>query len=69
MSVQRSRKILKIGVGIFMIIFGISYYFTGEGIRNEVPINHLAFSTVWIIVGILIILGTGKIKELIIKSK
>jgi len=68
MSVQkRSRKNLKIGVGIFMIIFGISYYFTAEGIANEVPINHLVLSIVWITVGILIILGTGKIKELINK--
>lgn len=69
---KRSRKNLKIGIGIFILIVGISYIplnTTDYVYEITVLQEHIVTSLAWIIVGILIILGTGKIKQLMGKKK
>jgi len=64
---KRNRKDLKLTVGTFILIFGLSYI-PLLPISNEITIIHLVASVSLVIVGILIILGTGKIKKLIKKE-
>lgn len=66
---QRSRKNLKIGVGIFIIVVGVLDISTEE-LPYDQFMNQQVVILAYIAVGILIILGTGKIKELLrIKEK
>ena len=61
---QRSRKKIKIGIGILILLLGIGAIpMRPEGIggTTEAMITAIAYMTV----GILIMLGTGKIKKII----
>ena len=60
---ERSRKNLKIGVGIFIVILGILNT-PMKPIEEIGTIESIVTSVAWVIVGILIILGTGKIKKI-----
>ncbi len=59
----RSRKNLKIGIGVFILIVGISYI-PMQTPDYEPTIEHIITAIAWMIVGILIILGTGKIMRI-----
>ncbi len=60
---QRSRKNIKIGVGILIIIIGIVNIST-EKLPYDQFMNQQVVTLAYIVVGILIIAGTGKIKSL-----
>ncbi len=64
---KRSRKDIKLAVGIFILISGVSYI-PILPISNEITIIYLVASVSLVIVGLLIILGTGKIKKRIKKE-
>ena len=60
---QRNKKNLKIGIGILIIIVGISI--SVEKLPYDQFMNQQVVVLAYIAVGILIILGTGKIKRLL----
>ncbi|MCV0412817.1 hypothetical protein [Nitrosarchaeum sp.] len=62
--VQRSRKNLKIGIGVFIMVSGILNITMGEQSYQNLMENRI-ITLAYIIVGILIILGTDRIKELL----
>ena len=59
---ERSRKNLKIGIGIFIVILGVLNLAT-EKLSTLQFVSQQVTSLAYIIVGILIVVGIGKIKE------
>lgn len=62
--VERKRKNIKIGVGIFLIIIAVLNISTEKLPYNQFMDQQIV-TLAYIIVGILIILGTGKLKEIL----